>query len=202
MKRGQFLIIALVVWLCNSQAKAQCPDMAIHTNLIYDAFFIPNVGMDVEVGKGWTAGVNWHHAWWSDHLFCWKQTYGGDIHVDRHFAVSDATNPFDGHRLGIYGQLLTYDLEYGGDGKMADKPNYAIGLEYGYTLPMGKHLHLDLLLGVGYQWGEYKEYTPMWNEYPPEWHYVWQSTHRRNLFSLTKAEINLVWFIHSKGGKK
>lgn len=200
MKRCPYIVIFSVALLSCCRVLAQNTDVSLHTNVIYDAALIPNVGMDINLGNGWTAGFNWHHAWWSDRLFCWKQTYGGDIHMDRHFAVKDVVNPFSGHRLGLYGQLLTYDIESGGDGIMADTPNYAIGIEYGYSLPMGKHLHLDMSVGIGYLWGKYKKYTPMWNEYPAEWHYVWQSTHRRNLFSLTKAELNLVWCIPKKGG--
>ena len=202
MKNVIFIAISLMALSFQCPATAQKRDLAIHTNILYDAFFIPNAGIDIDMGKGWTAGVNFHHAWWTDKLFFWKQTYGGDIHVDRHFASRKSDNPFDGHRIGLYGQLLTYDFEFCRDGQMAASPNYAIGLEYGYTIHLEKNIHLDFVLGVGYLWGKYKKYTPMWNQSPPEWHYVWQSTHRRSAFCPTKAEINVVWVIDRKGKQR
>ena len=203
MKRHWVHIIFMssALLLCNS-AKAQMPDVAFHTNTLYDAFVIPNLGIDIDLGNRWTAGVNWHHAWWTDKLFYWKQTYGGDIHVDRHLDSENVESPFEGHRLGAYGQLLTYDFEFQADGQMADKPNFALGIEYGYSFPLSRKLYMDFSLGVGYLWGKYKKYTPMWNDYPPEWHYVWQSTHRRNMFCVTKVEISLVWYLKKKGGQK
>lgn len=180
---------------------AKKTQVAFHTNMLYDSFFIPNFGLDIDLGKRWTAGIDWHYAWWSNGLFNWRQTYGGDIHVDRHLSKG-TDNPFDGHRLGLYGQLLTYDFELGFDGQIAARPNYAIGLEYGYSLPLGSSLHLDLAIGLGYLWGEYMKYIPMWNEYPEEWHYVWQSTHKTSYFGVTKAEINLVWHIQQKEDRK
>lgn len=202
MHRWTTIFSILISLMTCIQVRAQIREMAIHTNLLYDSFFIPNVGMDIDLGRGWTAGLNYHHAWWTDHLFYWKQTYGGDIHVDRYLSTGHSNKPFDGHRLGVYGQQLTYDIEFGGDGQMAAKPNYAIGLEYGYMFSLGRNLHLDFVLGFGYLWGEYKKYAPMWNEYPAEWHYVWQSTHQRKMCCPTKAEINLVWVIDKKGGRK
>ena len=91
----------------------------------------------------------------------------------------------------------TYDFCVNGRGQIGgdtlstlwDKPNYAAGVEYGYSLPIAKQLNLDFCLGVGYMGGEYKEYTHM------DDCYVWQVTKSRHLIGPTKAEISLVWII-------
>ena len=72
---------------------------------------------------------------------------------------------------------------------MWDKLNYAIGVEYGYSLPISRRLNLDFTLGVGYWGGEYHEYIPS------DGHYVWQSTKQRHWFGPTKAEVSLIWLI-------
>lgn len=117
---------------------------------------------------------------------------------------------YTGHHLGIYGQAFTYDFETGHKGYIGGKPggtlwdklNYAIGVEYGYSLPISRRLNLDFTLGVGYWGGEYHEYIPS------DGHYVWQSTKQRHWFGPTKAEVSLIWLIgrgnynEKKGGKR
>ena len=110
--------------------------------------------------------------------------------------------PLTGHHIGLYGQMITYDFELGGRGVLADRWSWAAGLEYGYSLPVAKRLNLDFTIGMGYHWGEFKEYLPI------DGHYVWQATKNRNYWGPTKAEISLVWLIGKdnynvkKGGNK
>ena len=67
--------------------------------------------------------------------------------------------------------------------------NYAVGLEYGYSLPVGRRLNLDFTVGVGYWGGEYQKYLP------EDGDYVWIETRQRHWFGPTKAEISLVWLL-------
>lgn len=39
--------------------------MAVKTNLLYDAALVPNVGLEVYLGGGWSVGGDWMYAWWS-----------------------------------------------------------------------------------------------------------------------------------------
>ena len=118
--------------------------------------------------------------------------------------------PLTGHHLGLYGQILTYDFEWGGRGYLGGKPggtlwdkmNWGIGLEYGYSLPLARRLNIDFSVGVGYQHGEYQEYLP------EDDCYVWQATKKRRWFGPTQAKISLVWLIgcdnynRKKGGRR
>ena len=176
---------------------------AIKTNALYDLLLVPNIGVEFGFGKNWSVGANWMYAWWSNRgkNDFWR-IYGGDVEVRRWFGKKAAEKPLQGHHLGVYGQLLTYDFELGGRGYMADKWNYAFGVSYGYSLPIAKRLNLDFTLGIGYWGGRYKEYLPV------EGHYVWQSTKNRRWFGPTKAEVSLVWLLghgnenKQKGGRR
>lgn len=176
---------------------------AIKTNALYDLLLVPNIGVEFGFAKNWSVGANWMYAWWSNrgkNKF-WR-IYGGDVEVRRWFGKKAAEKPLQGHHLGVYGQLLTYDFELGDRGYMADKWNYAFGVSYGYSLPIAKRLNLDFTLGIGYWGGRYKEYLPV------EGHYVWQSTKNRRWFGPTKAEVSLVWLLghgnenKQKGGRQ
>ena len=164
--------------------------MAVKTNLLYDAVAVPNVGVEFYLKRGWTLGANWMYAWWSnDSRHRYWRTYGGDVSIRKYLGRRAAGKPLTGYHLGVYGQLLTYDLEWGGRGYLGDKWSYGAGLEYGYSLPIARRLNLDFTLGIGYLGGEYMEYLPIDN------HYVWQATKQRHWFGPTKLEVSLVWLL-------
>lgn len=185
--------------------------MSLKTNLLYDAALVSNIGAEFYLGKGWSVGANWMYAWWnSNKRHNYWRIYGGELDIRKYFGRRAQTKPLTGHHLGIYGQAFTYDFETGHKGYIGGKPggtlwdklNYAIGVEYGYSLPISRRLNLDFTLGVGYWGGEYHEYIPS------DGHYVWQSTKQRHWFGPTKAEVSLIWLIgrgnynEKKGGKR
>ena len=176
---------------------------ALKTNALYDVMLVPNIGVEFAANKQWSVAANWMYAWWSnrgkDNF--WR-IYGGDMEVRRWFGRKADERPLQGHHIGVYGQLFTYDFELGGRGYLGDKWSYALGISYGYSLPLAKRLNLDFNLGLGYWGGKYKEYLPI------EGHYVWQSTKQRHWWGPTKAEVSLVWllgksnFNQQKGGSQ
>ncbi len=185
--------------------------MGVRTNMLYDILAAPNIGVEFYLGKNWTIGANWMYAWWknANHNRFWR-IYGGDIQLRYWFGSAAHEKPMTGHHIGIYGQTLTYDFEWGGRGYLGGKPggslwdraNWAAGVEYGYSLPIAHRFNIDFTLGIGYFWGTYLEYIPQ------DGHYVWQATKQRHWFGPTKAEISLVWLIGCdnynpwKGGEK
>jgi len=172
--------------------------MSVRTNMLYDFLAVPNVGAEFYLGQNWSVSANWMYGWWgkrSRHRY-WR-VYGGDIVVRRWFGHKAEEKPLTGHHLGLYGQIFTYDVEWGNKGYMGGKqgstlwkePNYAVGIEYGYSLPIARRLNIDFTIGMGYWGGKYYEYSPI------DGHFVWQSTKQRSWFGPTKAEISLVWLI-------
>ena len=185
--------------------------MSVQTNALYLLGIVPNIGVEFYLGKNWSVDANWHYSWWkSDPKKWYWRTYGGDIALRKWLGKKAKEKPLTGHHLGIYGQIITYDFEWGGRGYIGGEPggslwdeiNSAVGLEYGYSLPIAKRMNIDFTLGVGYHWGEYSEYLPI------DDHYVAQATKNRHYIGPTKAEISLVWLLGcknvnaKKGGKR
>lgn len=174
------------------------PPVALKTNLLYDAFLVTNLGVEVSLGKQWSVTAEWFGAWVSrSSTRHYWQGYGGYLTLRRYFPRrSQCSSPqrprptnFTGHHVGVYLLGLTYDVEWGGRGYQADHFGFGGGVEYGYSLPIGYRLNLDFTIGIGFQDGEYKEYDPK------DGHFVWQSTRKRHWFGPTKAEVSLVCLI-------
>lgn len=184
--------------------------MSVYTNMLYDALLTPNIGAEIYLGHNRSIAADWKHGWWkSDRRHRYWRIYGGAITLRQWFGSAAAGKPLTGHHLGIYGEMFTYDFEFGDRGQMGGEPrgtifdraNYAAGIEYGYSLPVSKHLNIDFSLGIGYLGGKYYEYKPS------DGHYVWQTSKQRHWFGPTRASVSLVWLIgcgniNRKGGRE
>lgn len=172
--------------------------MSVKTNMLYDVLTVPNAGVEFYLKKGWSIAGEWQVAWWSRNA---KHRYwrfaGGSLAVRRWLGKVADGKPLTGHHVGVYGQAATYDVEWGDRGYMGGRPgghgcdkiNFAVGVEYGYSLPIRRRLNLDFTLGVGYWGGTYYKYTPQ------DGHYVWQGTYKRRWFGPTNVGVNLVWLL-------
>jgi len=174
--------------------------MGVKTNLLYDAALIPNLGVELYLGRQWTVTLDGFWTWISsDKRHRYWQGYGGYVGIRRYLSKPSTPNPkpstLTGHHLGVYGLGMTYDVEWGGRGYQAARFGFGGGIEYGYSAKLCRRLNLDFSIGLGFQDGEYKEYLPM------DDHYVWQSTHKRHWWGPTKAEVSLVWLL-GKGGAR
>ena len=141
-------------------------------------------------------------AWWSkDAKHRYWRIYGGDLEIRKYFGTLSKSKPLQGHHLGIYGDFLTYDFEFGAKGYQS-KATYAAGIKYGYSHPIANRLSLDFALGIGYLHSNYKTYVPR------DGCYVYQETKKQKWLGPTQAEISLVWLLgkgntnNKKGGKK
>ena len=53
------------------------------------------------------------YAWWkSDRKHNYWRTYGGDFEIRRWLSKEPDTKPLSGHHIGVYAQMLTYDLNW------------------------------------------------------------------------------------------
>lgn len=175
---------------------------ALKSNLLYDALLVPNLSLEASIGSGWTLGAGGMLAWWSkDAKHRYWRIYGGDLEIRKYFGTLSKSKPLQGHHLGIYGDFLTYDFEFGAKGYQS-KATYAAGIKYGYSHPIANRLNLDFALGIGYLHSNYKTYVPK------DGCYVYQETKKRKWLGPTQAEISLVWLLgkgntnKKKGGKK
>lgn len=188
--------------------------MDLRTNLLYDAALVPNIGVQFYLGRNISVIADWMYAWWSnDSRHRYWRIYGGDLGLRYWFGSHARRKPLTGHHIGIYGQILTYDFEFGDRGWMGGKPGGTLwdkmqsggGIEYGFTLPIKPRLNIDFSLGIGYLGGIVHEYYP-----DDKGHYIREVTKKRRWWGPTKAEISLVWLIgrgnrnvkYEKGGDK
>ena len=185
-----------------SQAPSVASYFALKSNLLYDALLVPNLSLEASIGSGWTLGAGGMFAWWSkDAKHRYWRIYGGDLEIRKYFGTLSKSKPLQGHHLGIYGDFLTYDFEFGAKGYQS-KATYAAGIKYGYSHPIANRLNLDFALGIGYLHSNYKTYVPR------DGCYVYQETKKRKWLGPTQAEISLVWLLgkgntnKKKGGKK
>ncbi len=174
--------------------------MALKTNMLYDALAIPSIGAEFYLGKNFSIVGNWYYGWWkNDHVHRYWRAYGGDVAVRYWLGEAAHRKPLTGHHIGLYGGIVTYDVEFGGKGYMGGDPgrtlwdrfNTMAGVEYGYSLPVGRRLNIDFTIGVGYLGGRIVKYEPAGP------HYLWLSTKNFSWFGPTKAEISLTWLIGS-----
>lgn len=176
--------------------------LALKSNLLYDALLVPNLSLEASISGGWTLGAGGMLAWWSkDAKHRYWRIYGGDLEIRKYFGTLSKSKPLQGHHLGIYGDFLTYDFEFGAKGYQS-KATYAAGIKYGYSHPIANRLNLDFALGIGYLHSNYKTYVPR------DGCYVYQETKKQKWLGPTQAEISLVWLLgkgntnKKKGGKK
>lgn len=174
--------------------------MALKSNMLYDALAVPSISAEFYIGRNWSVAGNWMYGWWdNDHKHRYWRAYGGDIAIRKWFGSKAHEKPLTGHHIGVYGGVVTYDFEFGGTGYMGGKPGHTLwdrcmktcGVEYGYSLPIGRRLNIDFTFGVGYMGGRYVKYRPSHSGHS----YVWESTHNLNWFGPTKAEISITWLI-------
>lgn len=172
--------------------------MALKSNMLYDVLALPSIGTEFYLGRNFSIVGNWTYGWWkSDKVHRYWRAYGGDIAVRYWFGKAAWLKPLTGHHIGVFGGVVTYDFEFGGQGWMGGRPGHTLwdrcnrmaGIEYGYSLPVGRRINIDFTAGIGYLGGIYLKYVPSGD------HYEWRSTHNLKWFGPVKAEISLVWLI-------
>ena len=184
----------------------------LYTNAVYDAVIIPNIGTEFNLGKGWGLNIRYDGIWnpINDRHIYWR-IYGGEVTLRKYMGarnaiVSGLFGPHTGHHIGLMAQAITYDIEFKNTGYMAGEPegnifnrsSFGVGLEYGYTMPLGRHWNLDFSIGAGWFGGKYYTYEPMGGQY------VWQSTARNSWLGPTRADISFYYLFgrsaRQKGG--
>lgn len=169
--------------------------LGIGTNLLFDALFIPNLSLEFPLGAGWSAGANWMYGWTERNARRLVYAYGGELHI--RYWTPQQPRPLAGHHFGIYAQMLRFNVKQSQRGYLSDRWSYGAGFEYGYSIPLGSRLRLDLTVGMGYLTGTYREYTRQ------DGCDVWQATKRLQWAGPAKAEISVIWVIgraKKKGG--
>ncbi|MDR2584647.1 MAG: DUF3575 domain-containing protein [Prevotellaceae bacterium] len=178
--------------LVSVQTDTALLDVALKTNLLFDAAGAPNIGIEKLIFKQFSLFADVAYSYWRINNLFALQTIQTGIGAKYWFDPSEC--PLTGWNVGIYGLFCgRYDVQwkdgYQGDGFWSG------GMSGGYSLPLSKCLNLEFSLAAGYF------YTPEVRHYhrPQKGHLLWEETRTHvGRFSLTKMQVNIVWFISKK----
>ena len=159
--RLKFLIPLLLGLLISVGAKAQ--DVAIKTNILYDATATVNLGVEVGLAPKWTLDLSGNlNAWNVNRDERWKHWL---VQPEARYWFCDR---FSRHFVGFHllgGQYniggLKNSLNFLGTdfSQLTDKRfqgwGVGAGVAYGYAMILGKHWNLEFELGVGYIYSGY-----------------------------------------------
>ena len=170
-------------------------NVQMRTNLLHDAIICPNIGFELQVGKGFAFDFDYGEAWWnsfSRNKFYSVIYFQGEVR--KYIGKWSGKTPYRGHHIGVYMQMAAYDLENGGRGYIAPELDNTIGagISYGYSFRLSDRLSLDCTLGIGYMNSEYETYLPVGDMY------VSTGNNSRTWVGPTKIEASLVWNLFKK----
>lgn len=169
----------------------------LRTNGFYDLALCPNIGIEIQTDLGIAWQLDYIGAWWnSPSRNRFFSSYAFQTEVRYYLDSNKMTFPYIGHHVGLYGQMATYDFEFGGKGYQSSDLDYTfgIGASYGYSFPLSRRWTLDLSIGIGYFQSRYDEYYPNDNVKSG---YERKETRRMTFWGPTKLEATFVWNINS-----
>ena len=161
IKKSLFLLL----FMCGACCAAHGQNVAVKTNLLYDAAANVNLGVEVGLARRWSFDLSGDYNKWSVNNHKWKhwmvqpeaRYWFCDRFVKHFIALHALGGEFNVGNiknnikfLGTDFSNLT-DHRYQGWGVGA-------GIAYGYALPIGYHWNLEFELGVGYVYLDYDRF--------------------------------------------
>lgn len=182
-------------------AKPYC--FAVRTNLLYDAFLLPTLGVEWRVGRGFGVKLDGSFAWWNGEKSKVQKMWIVNPEVRLYMGKAKrfylgASGNFGeyntyGYLLGkLYPQTTDYNGAKGDTGYQGKLWN--AGLTVGYQLRLSRSFSLDFNLGLGYTNLEYDSYNIV--DKVRVYNAKEQS---KDFWGPTQAGLNLIWTI---GGNK
>lgn len=183
------IIKFVLFWVFVLLPGLQAQQVALKTNLLYDATSTINLGCEVGVSKHFTADLSGNYNPWtfSDS----KSVKHWMIQPEFRYWIHER---FNGHFFGahmLYGSMdiagspflfgLKKDFSY--DGLFV-----GAGISYGYQLYLGPRWNIEFTAGLGYVYLDYRKAA-----YPDTAHHL--GDYYANYFGLTKAGISIVYII-------
>ena len=89
----------------------------LRSNGLYDLALCPNIGIEIQTDLGLAWQLDYIGAWWnSPSRNRFFSNYAFQTEIRYYLASPKMTFPYTGHHVGLYGQMITYDFEFGGTG--------------------------------------------------------------------------------------
>lgn len=156
----RILLSLLVLTSCTLYSYGQ---VAIKTNLALDAFRIPNLGLEVGLGKKITLEASVYYNPWKFSENKQLKLFMAQPEV-RYWICDKFNGHFFGLHLhgGIYNTTgIQTPLSFWRDTKdyRYEGNFYGAGISYGYQFILGRHWNLEATIGAGYARINYRKYS-------------------------------------------
>lgn len=168
--------------------KARCQDVAVKSNLLYDAAATVNAGIEVGLAPKWTFDVSANYNGWTfSNGKKWKHWL---LQPEARYWFCDR---FAGHFIGAHALGGQYNISFLGTdfSNLSDKRYQGwfvgAGVAYGYAWILNKHWNLEAEFGFGWLYTRYDSY-PCANCGTKL-----ADGKSHNYFGPTKAAINLIY---------
>ncbi len=157
------MIFSLAIVVTFGTAQSSNAQVALKTNVLYDAALSPNLGLEVKVAPRWSLEISGNiNDWTLSHGKKWKHWLA---QPEARYWFCDAMG---GHFLGMHlvgGQYnfgnINVPIKYMGVNLKDLRDNRhqgwfaGAGVAYGYTWMLHKHWNLEAEIGVGYVYSRY-----------------------------------------------
>lgn len=170
------------------------PLFALKTNLLFDAAMMPNVEIEVPIGRRWSVNGEYMFPWWlfDGDKYSLQILMGG---LEGRYWLG-SRDVLTGHFLGLYAGGGKYDLQWKENGYQGEF-FIAAGISYGYAKKIARNLRLEFNIGIGVLRTDYRHYHARDNYQT----LLWQENGKYTWFGPTKAKISLVWLLNRKAKK-
>ncbi|MCM1068244.1 MAG: DUF3575 domain-containing protein [Muribaculaceae bacterium] len=155
MKLIRLALLCLPALLCGLSAGAQ--DVAVKSNLLYDALLSPTLGVEVGLAPKWTIDVSGTINAWAVNDHRWKQWM---VQPEARYWFCQR---FAGHFVGVHaigGQYnfgnLNNNIKFLGTdfSKLSDQRYQGwmvgAGVAYGYSWILSRHWNIEAEIGIGW----------------------------------------------------
>lgn len=168
--------------------------LAVRTNLLYDAFLLPTLGVEWRINRNVGIKVDGSRSWWGDSHGKVQKIWAVSPEVrwymgsTKRFYVGAGYNYADYNIYKyIVGNLFSSDTGY--QGKL-----WSVGVTTGYQLRLSGAFSMDFNIGLGYMKSEYDSFNII-NDIR-----VYKDKNKsKDLWGPTQVGVSLVWRI---GGSK
>lgn len=181
----------------NVQVTEKRPLFALKTNLLFDAAMMPNIEIEVPIGKRWSVNGEYMFPWWllDGDKYSLQILTGG---LEGRYWLGSRENRMNrevltGHFLGLYAGGGKYDLQWEENGYQGEF-FIAAGISYGYAHRIARNLRLEYNIGIGLLRTDYRHYHARDNYQT----LLWQENGKYTWFGPTKVKISLVWLLNRK----
>ena len=167
------------------------PLFALKTNLLFDAALMPNIEIELPIGKRWSLNGEYMFPWWqlNGDKYC-LQVLSGGLEGRYWLGKRSHREVLTGHFLGLYAGGGKYDLQWKEKGYQGEF-FIAAGLSYGYARRIARNLHLEFNLGIGLMRTDYRHYRTRDNYQT----LLWQENGNYTWLGPTKVKVSLVWLL-------